>query len=112
MVTASKTQTDVDVLVDDLEAMCREGFFDEPRHLSEVATHLKTSGKTVDLASLGLALLEMSEHKELFRTVLGDGLLRYVDGSKGRDWPSLDLAPLMLSPRSAAASKRLDARNK
>lgn len=87
---ATELQTDLDWTIDRLETMRKEGFFHQPRSLSELFCRLEDAGTTVEREILGFALSEMWEHDELLRTVLNDGLLHYVDMSEAAHWPSID----------------------
>lgn len=87
---AMELHTDLDWMIDRLETMRKDGFFHQPRSLSELFCRLEDAGTTVELGILASALSEMWEHDELLRTVLSDGLLRYADISEAGHLPSID----------------------
>ncbi len=87
---ATELHTDLDWMIDRLETMREEGFFHQPRSLSELFCRLEDAGTPVEREILGFALSEMWEHDELLRTVLSDGLLRYADISEAGHLPSID----------------------
>ncbi len=87
---ATDVQTDLKGTIDRLERMRNDGFFHQPRSLSELFCRLEDAGTSVELATLGFALSEMWQHDELLRTALSDGLLHYVDVSEAEVWRSID----------------------
>lgn len=81
-------------VVGQLETMRGTGYFRKPRSVSEVWCRLKDDGRPVDLVSLGFALSDLWQKEELFRTVLKDGLLRYVDKAEASTWRPVDTAAI------------------
>ncbi|WP_316978340.1 hypothetical protein [Shumkonia mesophila] len=77
---------------DRLERMRANGYFRQPRSVSEVWCQLKDDGTPMDLVPLGQALGGLWRRHELLHAVQDDGQLRFFDVAEAASWPSVDPA--------------------
>ena len=90
--TNNSVSADIDAACVRLERMRHQGFFAQPRNLSNIWCRLTDEGHLVDLAILGVALHRLWGEGEFSRTLLVDGLLHYVNTTNAGHWRSIDVA--------------------